>query len=199
MEGRESHGITFFLASLSPDARTVLSVGDSSEVFLHHVSGGAKLTFTPITTLTLPRADGLPFWLPSNALAASFSTAFSADGAKFAIASQEGVVAVWDVRSTKPMKVFQTDKTAGLGPGSSSSGGLFASGAAAAGWSNSAASGWLFEDVHFHGAGTVRPPGWSVRNVKFGGGVGGSGKEVMVFTEVSPFDLTFTTDSLMCC
>ncbi|KAF8335161.1 hypothetical protein F5887DRAFT_1063413 [Amanita rubescens] len=142
--------------SLSPDSRTVLSVGDSSEVFLHHVSGG------------------LPFWLPPNALAASFSTAFSADGAKFAVASQEGVVAVWDVRSTKPMKVFQTNKTTGLGP-------------AAAGWSNSAASGWLFEDVHFHGggAGTVRPPGWSVRSVKFGGGIGGSGREVLAFTEHS--------------
>ena len=137
--------------------------------------------------MALPKAEGLPFWLPPNALAASFSTAFSADGAKFAVASQEGVVAVWDVRSTKPMKVFQTNKTTGLGPGSSGSGGLWASGAAAAGWSNSAASGWLFEDVHFHGggAGTVRPPGWSVRSVKFGGGIGGSGREVLAFTEVS--------------
>ena len=110
---RGGNPIEYFLASLSPDTQTVLSVGDSSEVFLHHVSGGAKLTFTPITTLTLPRVDGLPFWLPSNALVASFSTAFSADGTKFAIASQEGVVAVWDVRSTKPIKVFQTDKTTG--------------------------------------------------------------------------------------
>ncbi|KAF8347104.1 hypothetical protein F5887DRAFT_48569 [Amanita rubescens] len=32
--------------SLSLDSRTILSVGDSSEVFLHHVSGGARLTFT---------------------------------------------------------------------------------------------------------------------------------------------------------
>ncbi|KAF8630707.1 hypothetical protein AX15_002760 [Amanita polypyramis BW_CC] len=171
--------------SLSPDSRTVLSVGDSSDVYLHHVSGGARLTFTPISSLTLPKPEGLPFWLPTNALTASFSSAFSADGVKFAVASQEGVVAVWDVRSTKPMKVFQTDKRTGLGPGSPGRGGLWASGAAAAGWNNSAASGWLFEDAHFHGAGagTVRAPSWSIRNVKFGGGVAGSGKEVIVFTE----------------
>ncbi|KAF8348459.1 hypothetical protein F5887DRAFT_1071391 [Amanita rubescens] len=137
-----------------------------------------------ITALALPKAEGLPFWLPLNALAASFSTAFSADDAKFAVASQEGVVAVWDVRSAKSMKVFQMNKTTGLGPGSSGTGGLWASGAAAAGRSNSAASGWLFEDVHFHGggAGTLRPPGWSI---KFGGGIGGSGREVLAFTEHS--------------
>ncbi|KAM6490571.1 hypothetical protein JOM56_013914 [Amanita muscaria] len=182
--------------SLSPDGRTVLSVGDSSEVFLHHISGSSRLTSTPIATLTLPKPQGLPFWLPQNALAASFSTAFSADGAKFAVASQEGIVAVWDVRSTKPMKVFQTDNSAGLGPaagggrfgvGGAGGDGLWAGGAAAIGWTNSSASGWLFEDAHLHGstASTVRAPGWSVRNVRFGGGVGGSGKEVMVFTEHS--------------
>ena len=44
--------------------------------------------------------------------------------------------AVWDMRSTKPMKVFQTDKS--LGPGSSGRGRLWASGAAAvaSGWNN---------------------------------------------------------------
>ncbi|KAF8626105.1 hypothetical protein AX17_006601 [Amanita inopinata Kibby_2008] len=171
--------------SLAPDARTLLSVGDSSTVYLHHVSGGDRLTFTPITSLTLPEPKGFPpsFWYPPHSLAASFSTAFSADGVKFAIASQEGVVAVWDVRSTKPMKVFQTDKSTGLGLGSLGAGGLWAGGAAAA-LAGSAASGWLFED-HWHGHGGVRAPGWSVRSVKFGGGVGGSGKEVMAFTEHS--------------
>ena len=91
------------------------------------------------------------------------------------------------------MKVFQTDKTTGLGPASFAGGGLWAGGAAAAGWSNSAASGWLFEDAYFRpgSSGAVRAPGWSVRNVKFGGGVGGTGKEVMVFTEVSFFIISY--------
>ncbi|PFH47846.1 hypothetical protein AMATHDRAFT_6350 [Amanita thiersii Skay4041] len=176
--------------SMSPDARTLLSVGDSSVVHLHHVSGGAKLTFTPITSLTIPGPEGFPpsFWLPPGSLAASFSTAFSADGIKFAVASQEGVVAVWDVRSTKPMKVFQTDKSAGLGGmGNLGAGQLWSAGGGAGGggWGNSGAGSWLFDDPwHTRGA---RAPGWSVRNIKFGGGAWGGGKEVMVFTEVGLF------------
>ncbi|KAI6042499.1 hypothetical protein EDC04DRAFT_3088512 [Pisolithus marmoratus] len=95
-------------SSISPDGRTLLSVGDSPRIYLHQLTGGARVTFNPIATLNVPPPDTQ---LYSAALAASFSTAFSADGMKFAVASQEGVVAVWDVRSTKPMKVIQTDKT----------------------------------------------------------------------------------------
>ena len=42
----------------------------------------------------------------------------------------------------------------------------------------------MFEDAHFRRTSTskVRAPGWSVRNIKFGEGIGG--KEVMAFTEV---------------
>lgn len=48
-----------------------------------------------------------------------------------------------------------------LGLGNLDNGGLWAGGAAAARGSNSAFSGWLFEGVHFLGAGVgrVRPPG----------------------------------------
>ena len=161
----------FLVASISPDGRTLLSVGDSNKVYFHCISGGARLTFTPITTLVIPAPDVIPFGFSTSSLVASFSTAFSRDGSKFAVASQEGVVAVWDVRSTKPIKVFHTDKSRGMGgrervlPG------------------NGAASGWLSDDPWEWTRGT-RAPGWCVRNVKFNGGDGARlGREVMAFTE----------------
>lgn len=147
-------------SSISPDGRTLLSVGDSSNVYFHHISGGARLTFSPIKTLTIPAPDTSPYL--SSSLAASFSTAFSSDGMKFAVASQEGVVAVWDVRSCKPLKVFQTDKT------------RVPSG-------NGGASGWLSDDPWEWTRGSSKAPGWSVRNVKFN--TGNFGKEIMAFTE----------------
>ncbi|KAJ7358001.1 WD40-repeat-containing domain protein [Mycena albidolilacea] len=145
-------------SSISPDGRTLLSVGDSSKVFLHRITGGAHVTAVPIATLTLPPTSN-PFFSP--ALVASFSTAFSADGSKYAVASQEGAVAVWDVRSSKPLKVFPTDKTRGCSR-------------------NSASTSWLSEDPQEWSHRKSRGPGWSARNVKFGGR---PGRELMVFTE----------------
>ncbi|KAJ7767138.1 hypothetical protein B0H16DRAFT_1262741, partial [Mycena metata] len=145
-------------SSISPDGRTLLSVGDSSKVFLHRLTGGARVTATPIAILTLPPTP-TPFSSP--ALVASFSTAFSADGSKYAVASQEGAVAVWDVRSTKPLRVFHTDKTRG----SSSAGD---------------STTWLSEDPQEWSLRKSRGPGWSARNVKFGGR---PGRELMLFTE----------------
>lgn len=154
-------------SSISPDGRTLLSVGDSSKVFLHQMTGGARITFSPISTLKLPSpAIHLPNYI-SSSLLASFSTSFSADGSKFAVASQEGLVAVWDVRSTRPLKVFETDKTRVPNRDGNDSG-------------NGEASGWILEETYdFYGT-TFRAPGWSVRNVKFGGA---GSKEVMTFTE----------------
>ncbi|KAF5359501.1 hypothetical protein D9756_003545 [Leucocoprinus leucothites] len=146
-------------SSISPDGRTLLSVGDSSKIYFHHMRGGEPVTFERIHNLVLPPPDSLPILYPSS-LAASFSTAFSSDGMKFAVASQEGVVAVWDVRSTKPMKVIQTDKHRGI----------------------SSDDGYLSDDPTDWTRGRSKAPGFSVRNVKFGGG-GVSGKEVMTFTE----------------
>ncbi|KAH7884335.1 hypothetical protein F5I97DRAFT_1441168 [Phlebopus sp. FC_14] len=153
-------------SSISPDGRTLLSVGDSPRIYLHQVTGGCRITFTPILTLNIPPPDAR-FYSPS--LAASFSTAFSADGMKFAVASQEGVVAVWDVRSTKPMRVIQTDKTR-VPPGQSG---------------NGEASGMLSDDPWDWTRGSSRAPGWGARNVKFGtGGTHGlPGHEIMTFTE----------------
>lgn len=156
------------IASISPDGRTLLSVGDSSKVFLHRLAGGSRIHFQPIATLAMPAPDYSAS--PTSSLAASFSTAFSSDGSKYAVASQEGTVAVWDVRSSKPFKVFHTDKT--RAPiGTSGNGG---------------ASGWMSEDPYEWTRGNSKGPGWSVRNVKFGnGGSTGAGKEIMTFTEVS--------------
>ncbi|KAF8972232.1 hypothetical protein BDZ97DRAFT_2070800 [Flammula alnicola] len=164
-------------SSISPDGRTLLSVGDSNKVYFHQITGGSRITFAPITTLTIPPPDASPLPYASSSLAAAFSTAFSGDGSKFAVASQEGVVAVWDVRSTKPMKVFQTDKTRGMGGGMRGGEG----GAGLVG--NGGASGWLSDDPWEWTRGT-KAPGWCVRSVKFNGGEGARlGKEVMAFTE----------------
>ncbi|KAH6913483.1 hypothetical protein BKA70DRAFT_1370005 [Coprinopsis sp. MPI-PUGE-AT-0042] len=151
-------------SSISPDGRMLLSVGDSNKVYFHSITGGGRITFSPIVTLPLPPVNTAPFHSTSS-LAASFSTAFSANGMKFAVASQEGMVAVWDVRSTKPMKVFQTDKSRGI---STATG-------------NGNATGWLSDDPWEWARANSRAPGWSVRNVKFGGSSGG--KEIMTFTE----------------
>lgn len=161
-------------SSISPDGRTLLSVGDSPQVYLHGMTGGARITFTPLAQLTLPPFDPHPsphLVHSASALPASFSTAFSPSGSKFAVASQEGMVAVWDVRSRKPMKVFMTDRSR-LPPG-----GMGGSGNRPMG----TASGWLYDDAWDWTMPAHRAPGWGVRNVKFSSGIGG--KEVMTFTE----------------
>ena len=121
------------------------------------------INFTPSYSYSLitPYTTGIP-------VPASFSTAFSANGSKFAVASQEGVVVVWDVRSSKPLKVIQTDKDRSSNTGSHGNGG---------------ASGWISEAVFDWGRGSQKAPGWGVRSVKFS--PRGVGREVMTFTEVS--------------
>ena len=142
------------------------------------MTGGARITFSPLAQLTLPPFDSHSSAHPmhnANALPASFCTAFSPSGSKFAVASQEGMVAVWDVRSRKPMKVFTTDHSR-LPPGGA--GGMSRSGSRPMG----TASGWLYEDTWDWTMPAHRAPGWAVRNVKFSSGIGG--KEIMTFTEV---------------
>jgi WD40 repeat protein len=71
-------------ASLSPDGRTLICVGDNHEVYLYEViSGGSD--FRLIRTYRASDDAG-------------FSTSWSKDGKKFAVASQDGVVTVWDHR-----------------------------------------------------------------------------------------------------
>ena len=86
-------------ASISPDGQTLLCVGDSPDVYLHRITGGSHITFSPIATLSLSSYiqhshDSVSGLSQVSSIPASFSTAFSADGSKFAVASQEGVVVV---------------------------------------------------------------------------------------------------------
>ena len=158
-------------ASISPDGRTLLCVGDSPDVFMYRITGGAHLGFDPIAKLSLASyiANSPFYYTPSmlsiNSVPASFSTAFSADGSKFAVGSQEGAVVVWDVRSTKPLKVLQTNKSRGLD--------RIATGDA---------SGYLYDQPWDWTRGSGNAPGWGVRSVKFS--PPGVGREVMTFTEV---------------
>ncbi|KAH8092671.1 hypothetical protein BXZ70DRAFT_452836 [Cristinia sonorae] len=159
-------------SSLSPDGRTLLSVGDSPDIYLHRINGSSRVSFTPISKLSLSSYINTPSYLynphaySNSAVAASFSTAFSSNGSKFAVASQEGVVVVWDVRSSKPLKVIQTDKTRRSGE---------------RGNGNGAASGWVFDTPWDWSRGMGNAPGWGVRSVKFS--PASAGREVMTFTE----------------
>lgn len=68
-------------ASISPDLRTMVSVGDSTDVFLFEVIDGGK-EFKRIGVYT-------------GASDAGFSTAWSKDGRKFAVASQGEDLLSW--------------------------------------------------------------------------------------------------------
>nr|XP_018263766.1 uncharacterized protein I303_03639 [Kwoniella dejecticola CBS 10117]OBR85924.1 hypothetical protein I303_03639 [Kwoniella dejecticola CBS 10117] len=81
-------------SSLSPDLRTMVSVGDSTEVTIFEVIDGGK-EFRKIAVY-------------DAATDAGFSTAWSKDGRKFAVASQDGQVTVWDHRSSRPLAIFHT-------------------------------------------------------------------------------------------
>ncbi|SPO30042.1 uncharacterized protein UTRI_05881 [Ustilago trichophora] len=88
-------------SSLSPDQRTLIAVGDTPEVFIHTVSRSGE--YTKIATYTAS-SD------------ACFSTTWSPDGSKFAVASQDGVVSVWDVRSSRRLAAVSTSQaSAGSG------------------------------------------------------------------------------------
>lgn len=73
-----------WIASLSPDGRTMICVGDNHELYLYEVISGG-VDFRLIRTYRASDDAG-------------FSTSWSKDGKKFAVASQDGVVTVWDHR-----------------------------------------------------------------------------------------------------
>ena len=159
---------------MSPDGRTLLSVGDSPQVYLHHISGSSRLSFESIAKYSLvPYTPSIftPQFYSQHApppLPASFSTSYSANGMKFAVASQEGVAVVWDVRSSKPLKVIETDRSRGRERRATGE-----------------ASGFMYEeDLWDWSRGGSRAPGWGIRSIKFSP-EGADGKEVLVFTEVS--------------
>ncbi|PPQ84779.1 hypothetical protein CVT24_002747, partial [Panaeolus cyanescens] len=171
--GRVAFDVPINHSSISPDGRTLISVGDSNKIYFHHMSGSSYITFTPIMTLTIPAPitppSSLVTYTTSPAFAASFSTAFSRDGTKFAVGSQEGVVAVWDVRcTTKPLKTFQSERTRSSSSGSSAGAGGYGRGVGAGSSSrydatgvtfggNGRASDWLSDDPYEWTRGTRAP------------------------------------------
>ena len=72
----------------------MVSVGDSTDVYLFDVIDGGR-EFKKIKVLNAGTDAG-------------FSTAWSKDGRKFAVASQDGQVTVWDHRSSQPLAIFYT-------------------------------------------------------------------------------------------
>lgn len=87
-------------SSFSPDGRHVVSVGDTPEVFLFSVH--------PVTN----ELNKIATYTASSD--ASFSTTWSPDGMQFAVASQDGIVSVWDVRSSKKIAALQTTQFSDL-------------------------------------------------------------------------------------
>ena len=169
----ESRFSLAFKASISPDKRTLLSVGDSPHIHLTRLTpGGSAFSSHPITTIHLPPTPYTSIHSSSQSFSglghgygygygASFSTAFSYDGSKYAVASQDGLVAAWDVRSTTPLKTWST----------------FTPSPSAQSPTISTADDWN------RPAFASKGPPWSVRSVAFSKGKGG--KEIMAFTEHS--------------
>jgi WD40 repeat protein len=72
--------------SVSPDGRKMIAVGDSSQVFVYNISADG----TYERTACLTASDD-----------AGFSCAWNQSSEKFAVASQDGIVSVWDIRSSQ--------------------------------------------------------------------------------------------------
>nr|ODN95078.1 hypothetical protein L204_04425 [Cryptococcus depauperatus CBS 7855] len=84
-------------SSLSPDLQHLISVGDSTDVTLSRLSGDGR----EIKKVAIYKAG----------TDAGFSSAWSKDGRKFAVASQDGQVTVWDHRSSRPLAIFHTSSS----------------------------------------------------------------------------------------
>lgn len=78
----------FKKASVSPDGRKMVVVGDDKKVHLFAVRPAGQ--YELLTTM-------------AAAIDANFSVSWTSDSEKFAVASQDGSVTVWDVRSTEPL------------------------------------------------------------------------------------------------
>lgn len=91
-------------ATVSPDGRKMVAVGDTPEVFLFDIA--ANGTFHQIATYTSSNDAG-------------FSCAWNQWSDKFAVASQDGFVSIWDVQNSSKIAKVQTQQWAnnGQGPG----------------------------------------------------------------------------------
>ncbi|KAJ8325821.1 hypothetical protein QVD99_001544 [Batrachochytrium dendrobatidis] len=75
-------------ASVSPDGRKLLAVGDTSEVFLFNISAGGQYERINVMNATND---------------AGFSCSWNQSSERFAVASQDGFVSVWDIRSSEKL------------------------------------------------------------------------------------------------
>jgi WD40 repeat protein len=75
-------------ASVSPDGTKLVAVGDSPQVFIYEI--GSSGSYQRIATL-------------NGSNEASFSCAWNQSSDKFAVASQDGFVSIWDVRSSEKL------------------------------------------------------------------------------------------------
>ncbi|SNX86600.1 uncharacterized protein MEPE_05309 [Melanopsichium pennsylvanicum] len=89
-------------SSVSPTQRTLIAVGDTPQVFIHSIS---------------PSGEHMKIATYTASSDACFSTTWSPDASKFAVASQDGVVSVWDVRSSKRLAGVSTSQGGGGGSG----------------------------------------------------------------------------------
>lgn len=81
-------------ASVSPDGKKMVVVGDTSQVYLYNISTSGN--YEKVSTLT---GEALPLTKASSD--AGFSCSWNQSSEKFAVASQDGYVSVWDIRSTE--------------------------------------------------------------------------------------------------
>jgi len=84
-------------ASVSPDSRFMVAVGDSKDVYLYGVSNGTS--YNRIRVL-------------SEAQDGAFCCSWRGSSNQFAVASQDGLVCVWDVRSSNLFARLKTKATA---------------------------------------------------------------------------------------
>ena len=75
-------------ASVSPDGKKLIAVGDSPQAFMYNITSSGDY----VKTATLTASSD-----------AGFSCAWNQSSEKFAVASQDGFVSVWDIRSTEKL------------------------------------------------------------------------------------------------
>ncbi|RKP12406.1 WD40-repeat-containing domain protein [Piptocephalis cylindrospora] len=87
--------------SVSPDGRMLVTVGDSNMVYLYDIRASH---YSRVATM-------------KGSEDAGFSTAWNAQSQQFAVASQDGIVNVWDVRSTSKLAVLGSSQYGQRNPG----------------------------------------------------------------------------------
>ncbi|KAI8899960.1 WD40-repeat-containing domain protein [Globomyces pollinis-pini] len=82
-------------AAVSPDGRKLIAVGDSSQVIMYNITNSGN--YEKVASMTASSDAG-------------FSCAWNQSSERFAVASQDGYVSVWDIRSTEKMVKIPTNQ-----------------------------------------------------------------------------------------